>query len=120
MNLNEVEDALQQINGQLMTQREMQYVYHVSFHLHCKPCSVFRDLVLSKRMNHRTALTIHNHHCFAFGPPGSGSAWPPTNQRAALQRRGGLVRESNTSRVSSTFRICPVQSAAKLSHFVIS
>ena len=30
MNLNELEDALQQINGQLMTEKEMQYVYHVS------------------------------------------------------------------------------------------
>ena len=30
MNLNELEDALQQINGQLMTDKEMQYVYHVS------------------------------------------------------------------------------------------
>ena len=31
MNLNELEDALQQINGQLMTDKEMQYVYHVCY-----------------------------------------------------------------------------------------
>ena len=34
MNLNELEEALQQINGQLMTDKEMQYVYHVCICVH--------------------------------------------------------------------------------------
>ena len=30
MNLVEIEDALRQINGHLLTTKEMQYIYHVS------------------------------------------------------------------------------------------
>lgn len=29
MNLSEIEEALQQINGHLMSEKEMQYIYHV-------------------------------------------------------------------------------------------
>ena len=29
MNLTEVEEALQQINGHLVTKKELQYIYHV-------------------------------------------------------------------------------------------
>ena len=41
MNLNELEDALQQINGQLMTDKEMQYVYHVSYFSLLVDCNAF-------------------------------------------------------------------------------
>ena len=29
MNLNELEDALQQINGHLISEKELQFIYHV-------------------------------------------------------------------------------------------
>ena len=58
MNLNELEDVLQQINGQLMTDKEMQYVYHVS------DLVLLMDIFFSHKTNSNTFECFRYHFHF--------------------------------------------------------
>ena len=60
MNLNELEDALQQINGQLMTEKEMQYVYHVSHIL----CHLFNFSLTSEFFSYTVSTVLIKYQLF--------------------------------------------------------